>query len=257
MIFGASATNRECKICNEVKPLTDGFFPPQRSGSNKLGYKCRKCASKSAGIYKRANRDKYRKGNAARDRTHCPVGHLLAEGNLRARRTGHRECLTCHRERERRRKKLTGVGSRRTGFCKRGHELSLHRRPNGNGCVICHRVDEMERGRAKGSRPRWMCIRGHDMREVGQYGTGRCRECVKAKSRAHRWKDATTASYVKVLRNDPCSYCGNINAPCEIDHIHPRSKGGIDHWSNLTAACETCNYEKRAKPLLKFLCEAV
>jgi hypothetical protein len=45
-------------------------------------------------------------------RPHCPKGHPLVPGNLRGGKRlarGHRECLTCHRERERAR------GSRRSG----------------------------------------------------------------------------------------------------------------------------------------------
>lgn len=34
-----------------------------------------------------------------------------------------------------------------------------------------------------------------------------------------------------------CAYCGTQQAPLEIDHIHPRSKGGSDRVSNLTMAC--------------------
>ena len=50
-----------------------------------------------------------------------------------------------------------------------------------------------------------------------------------------------------------CVYCGAKNTPLEIDHIHPRSKGGSDRVSNLTIACHDCNQAKGNMPLEQFL----
>lgn len=33
----------------------------------------------------------------------------------------------------------------------------------------------------------------------------------------------------------------------ELDHVFPRSRGGIDHPDNLAAACKRCNTSKGAK----------
>lgn len=41
-----------------------------------------------------------------------------------------------------------------------------------------------------------------------------------------------------------CAYCGAENVPLEIEHIHPRSKGGTNRVDNLTIACTKCNQEK-------------
>ena len=30
----------------------------------------------------------------------------------------------------------------------------------------------------------------------------------------------------------------------ELDHLHPKAKGGDDSWENLVASCKTCNREK-------------
>ncbi len=60
-----------------------------------------------------------------------------------------------------------------------------------------------------------------------------------------------TAEYVKILRRDPCAYCG---APCEhIDHIIPFADGGITEWINLAPACAACNHRKSRQALLTFL----
>ncbi|HJR93770.1 MAG TPA: HNH endonuclease [Acidimicrobiia bacterium] len=39
-----------------------------------------------------------------------------------------------------------------------------------------------------------------------------------------------------------CQYCGG---PAEsIDHVHPRSKGGLHSWENVVACCRSCNIRK-------------
>jgi 5-methylcytosine-specific restriction endonuclease McrA len=50
-----------------------------------------------------------------------------------------------------------------------------------------------------------------------------------------------------------CFYCDAENVPLEIDHIHPRSKGGSDRVSNLTLACRSCNQRKGAQSIEDFL----
>jgi 5-methylcytosine-specific restriction endonuclease McrA len=50
-----------------------------------------------------------------------------------------------------------------------------------------------------------------------------------------------------------CAYCGAENVPFEIDHIHPRSKGGSNRVSNLALACHSCNQRKGNLPLEQFL----
>ncbi len=50
-----------------------------------------------------------------------------------------------------------------------------------------------------------------------------------------------------------CAYCGKQNIPLQIEHIHPKSKGGSDRVSNLCLACEKCNQRKGNKPIEEFL----
>ena len=50
-----------------------------------------------------------------------------------------------------------------------------------------------------------------------------------------------------------CAYCQKENVPLQVEHIHPRSKGGTDRVSNLTLACEPCNIAKGTKDLKEFL----
>ncbi|MBU2765967.1 HNH endonuclease [Acidithiobacillus ferrivorans] len=53
-----------------------------------------------------------------------------------------------------------------------------------------------------------------------------------------------------------CVYCGAENTPLEIDHIHPRSRGGSNRVSNLAIACHDCNQRKGNMPLEQFLAKA-
>lgn len=39
-----------------------------------------------------------------------------------------------------------------------------------------------------------------------------------------------------------CSYCGEFGNT--VDHIIPKSKGGLSTWGNLTTACKDCNGKK-------------
>lgn len=49
-----------------------------------------------------------------------------------------------------------------------------------------------------------------------------------------------------------CVYCGITGVPLNIDHIHPRSRGGSDRVSNLVLACIPCNQAKGNKPVEEF-----
>ncbi|WP_327416034.1 RNA-guided endonuclease IscB [Streptomyces sp. NBC_01233] len=50
-----------------------------------------------------------------------------------------------------------------------------------------------------------------------------------------------------------CAYCGVTGVPLDIDHIHPRSRGGSDRISNLCIACVPCNEKKSNQPVEDFL----
>ena len=46
--------------------------------------------------------------------------------------------------------------------------------------------------------------------------------------------------------NNVCAYCGDVFTLGQLtrDHIHPRSKGGIDRWGNVVTSCSPCNKRK-------------
>ncbi|MBD0310399.1 MAG: RRXRR domain-containing protein [Microcoleus sp. T1-bin1] len=52
-----------------------------------------------------------------------------------------------------------------------------------------------------------------------------------------------------------CAYCNAENVPLEIEHIHPKSKGGSSRVSNLTIACRACNEAKGNQDIKDFLAQ--
>lgn len=49
-----------------------------------------------------------------------------------------------------------------------------------------------------------------------------------------------------------CAYCGIENVPFQVEHIHPKSKGGSNRISNLCLACEKCNLKKGTQSIEEF-----
>ena len=50
-----------------------------------------------------------------------------------------------------------------------------------------------------------------------------------------------------------CCYCGKQDGPLNIDHIHPKAKGGSNRISNLALSCVPCNTKKNVSPIEQFL----
>ena len=50
-----------------------------------------------------------------------------------------------------------------------------------------------------------------------------------------------------------CAYCDADDVPLQVEHIHPKSKGGTDRISNLTLACRKCNDKKDKTDIRMFL----
>ncbi|WP_306370478.1 RNA-guided endonuclease IscB [Nocardiopsis sp. CC223A] len=52
-----------------------------------------------------------------------------------------------------------------------------------------------------------------------------------------------------------CVYCGVTGVPLNIDHVHPRSRGGTDRVANLVLACIPCNQAKSDTPVEEFVAD--
>ena len=52
-----------------------------------------------------------------------------------------------------------------------------------------------------------------------------------------------------VLKRDKytCQYCGAQTKDLTIDHVLPKSRGGVTSWENVVTACQSCNHKKADK----------
>jgi hypothetical protein len=58
----------------------------------------------------------------------------------------------------------------------------------------------------------------------------------------YRGRSSLSRRAVFVRDNYECQYCGR---PAEnVDHVIPRSRGGLHSWENVVAACRGCNARK-------------
>ncbi|NJS11003.1 MAG: HNH endonuclease, partial [Microcoleus sp. CSU_2_2] len=49
-----------------------------------------------------------------------------------------------------------------------------------------------------------------------------------------------TREYLLEKWGRQCAYCGVKDVPFQVEHIHPRAKGGTNSVTNLTLSCEKC-----------------
>ncbi len=62
-----------------------------------------------------------------------------------------------------------------------------------------------------------------------------------------------TREYLLEKWNRQCAYCGKKDVPLQIEHMHPRARGGSNSITNLTLSCEKCNTKKGTKDIKQFL----
>jgi 5-methylcytosine-specific restriction endonuclease McrA len=51
--------------------------------------------------------------------------------------------------------------------------------------------------------------------------------------------------------NYTCQYCGVQTRDLTLDHVMPKSRGGLHTWENLVSACRVCNHRKGGKTVLE------
>ena len=64
---------------------------------------------------------------------------------------------------------------------------------------------------------------------------------VKVPRDAHRRKITRRAVFAR--DSWTCQYCGS-RSNLTVDHVIPRSKGGLSSWENIVASCAPCNRRK-------------
>jgi 5-methylcytosine-specific restriction endonuclease McrA len=62
-----------------------------------------------------------------------------------------------------------------------------------------------------------------------------------------------TREYLLEKWGRQCAYCGAKEVHFQVEHIHPRAKGGTNSITNLTLSCEKCNTKKGTKDIKDFL----
>ena len=59
----------------------------------------------------------------------------------------------------------------------------------------------------------------------------------------YRRRAALSRRGVFIRDESTCQYCGRSAE--NVDHVHPRSRGGLHEWENVVAACRRCNSRKK------------
>jgi 5-methylcytosine-specific restriction endonuclease McrA len=58
-----------------------------------------------------------------------------------------------------------------------------------------------------------------------------------------------TRREVFIRDHHTCQYCGHRGGDLTIDHVIPRSRGGLHVWENVVSACRPCNHRKGGKSI--------
>lgn len=74
-----------------------------------------------------------------------------------------------------------------------------------------------------------------------QAAKGRRRQRISVAMTAE--ERAESAEWRKLIKDDPCFYCGALETH-HVDHYISLANGGTDHWWNLVRACSPCNLRK-------------
>lgn len=148
--------------------------------------------------------------------------------------------------------------------CGRGHPYPESRRPGRGDCAVCHQEAQRRRYQRDVGRHRELARdygRAHRAEATARHRAWRADNVERVRATARQratWrrlgKDAGAVAYARMIRRDPCSYCGS--RATTVDHIVPTAAGGTNQWDNLAAACAPCNASKHARPLLSWLLEA-
>ena len=58
-----------------------------------------------------------------------------------------------------------------------------------------------------------------------------------------------TRREIFIRDNYTCQYCERQMSDLTIDHVIPRSRGGMHVWDNVVSACKACNHRKGGKSI--------
>ena len=74
---------------------------------------------------------------------------------------------------------------------------------------------------------------------------------IRLESQVHRPRPHVKLTRREVFRRDnyTCQYCGKHDGGLTVDHVLPRHLGGQHIWTNVVAACPSCNHRKGGRKL--------
>ncbi len=74
---------------------------------------------------------------------------------------------------------------------------------------------------------------------------------IRLENMIHRPRPHVKLTRREVFRRDnyTCQYCGRKVSNLTIDHVLPRHLGGTHTWTNVVAACPSCNHFKGGRRL--------
>ncbi len=74
---------------------------------------------------------------------------------------------------------------------------------------------------------------------------------IRLENQVHRPRPHVRLTRREVFRRDnyTCQYCGRRDGGLTLDHVIPRHLGGQHIWTNVVAACPSCNHRKGAHSL--------
>lgn len=69
---------------------------------------------------------------------------------------------------------------------------------------------------------------------------------IRLTQRARRPFHERRLTRLEVFSRDgyTCQYCGRETRDLTLDHVAPRSQGGVHSWENVVSACKACNRRK-------------
>ena len=74
---------------------------------------------------------------------------------------------------------------------------------------------------------------------------------IRLEQMIHRPRLQVKLSRREVFRRDKytCQYCGRRSNDLTVDHVWPKHLGGEHIWTNVVAACPSCNHRKGGRKL--------
>lgn len=244
-----SITEKKCKKCGEVKPLS--AFPPNKDCQNGVMPKCRKCQKAH---------DRQRGYTASPDSTHkcsdCGIEKPVSEFSPDPRHPSgiQRKCKMCSaawmREYRKANPDLIREG-------KREYEKTHRHVINACSKRTYHSNPERHRNNVQ----RWIDKNIEQVKEAARLWRVNNPDKVRAFAWNRRKKvynaegDGVTGEQWKELKEsyfDRCIYCLR-KVKIELDHVVSLASGGSNDIENAAPACHRCNARKNTKTLISFL----